>query len=83
MECVKSRSKDNIRISPRLPGADMVRSRKKFIDLSYAFFPLSLSVNRGEDTDDSDNMNLYVSQSIYMKLTKKPEKNHITLYSTI
>jgi len=28
MECVKSCSKDNIRISPRLPGADMIRSRR-------------------------------------------------------
>ncbi len=35
MECVKSCSKDNIRISPRLPGADMIRSRKTHLDEAY------------------------------------------------
>lgn len=35
MECVKSCSKDNIRISPRLPGADVVRSRKTYLDEAY------------------------------------------------
>lgn len=35
MECVKSCSKDNIRISPRLPGADMIRSRKTHMDEAY------------------------------------------------
>ncbi len=35
MECVKSCSKDNIRISPRLPGQDLVRSRKTHLDEAY------------------------------------------------
>ena len=35
MECVKSCSKDNIRISPRLPGADIIRSRKTHMDEAY------------------------------------------------
>lgn len=35
MECVKSCSKDNIRISPRLPGADMIRTRKTHLDEAY------------------------------------------------
>jgi ferredoxin len=35
MECVKSCSKDNIRISPRLPGADMIKSRKTHMDEAY------------------------------------------------
>ncbi|MDD5473571.1 MAG: 4Fe-4S binding protein [Candidatus Methanoperedens sp.] len=35
MECVKSCSRDNIRISPRLPGADIVKSRKTHLDEAY------------------------------------------------
>lgn len=35
MECVKSCSKDNIRISPRLPGADLVRSKRTHLDEAY------------------------------------------------
>jgi ferredoxin len=35
MECVKSCSKENIRISPRLPGADIVKSRKTHLDEAY------------------------------------------------
>lgn len=35
MECVKSCSKDNIRISPRLPGADIVKSRKTHLDEAF------------------------------------------------
>ncbi|VVB89063.1 4Fe-4S binding domain protein [uncultured archaeon] len=35
MECVKSCSKDNIRISPRLPGADLVKSVKTHLDEAY------------------------------------------------
>jgi len=35
MECVKSCSKDNIRISPRLPGADVVKSRRTHLDEAY------------------------------------------------
>lgn len=35
MECVKTCSKDNIRISPRLPGADMISSRKTHMDEAY------------------------------------------------
>jgi ferredoxin len=35
MECVKSCSKENIRISPRLPGADLVKSRKTHLDEAY------------------------------------------------
>ncbi len=35
MECVKSCSKDNIRISPRLPGKDLVKSRKTHLDEAY------------------------------------------------
>ncbi len=35
MECVKSCSKENIRISPRLPGADVVKSRKTHPDEAY------------------------------------------------
>lgn len=34
-ECVKSCSKDNIRISPRLPGADIIRSRKTYLPEAY------------------------------------------------
>lgn len=35
MECVKSCSKDNIRLSPRLPGADIIRSKKTHFDEAY------------------------------------------------
>jgi ferredoxin len=35
MECVKSCSQDNIRISPRLPGADIIKSNKKRPDEAY------------------------------------------------
>ncbi|MFZ3059526.1 MAG: 4Fe-4S binding protein [Candidatus Methanoperedens sp.] len=35
MECVKSCSKGNIRLSPRLPGADIVKSRKTHLDEAY------------------------------------------------
>ncbi|VVB85833.1 4Fe-4S binding domain protein [uncultured archaeon] len=35
MECVKSCSRENIRISPRLPGADLVRSRRTHLDEAY------------------------------------------------
>jgi polyferredoxin len=35
MECVKSCSKDNIRISPRLPGADVVKTKKTHLDEAY------------------------------------------------
>lgn len=35
MECVKSCSKDNIRISPRIPGADIVKSRRTHLDEAY------------------------------------------------
>jgi len=35
MECVKSCSKDNIRLSPRLPGADMINTRKTHLDEAY------------------------------------------------
>lgn len=35
MECVKSCSKDNIRISPRLPGADIIRSKKTHLEEAY------------------------------------------------
>ncbi len=35
MECVKSCSKDNIRISPRLPGADVVKMKKTHLDEAY------------------------------------------------
>jgi ferredoxin len=35
MDCVKSCSKDNIRISPRLPGADIIKSRKTHLDEAY------------------------------------------------
>ncbi len=35
MECVKSCSKENIRISPRLPGADLVKSNKTHLDEAY------------------------------------------------
>lgn len=35
MECVKSCSKDNIRVSLRLPGADIVRSRKTHLDEAF------------------------------------------------
>ncbi len=35
MECVKSCSKDNIRISPRLPGADVVNMKKTHLDEAY------------------------------------------------
>ena len=35
MECVKSCSKDNIRLSPRLPSADIIKSRKTHPDEAY------------------------------------------------
>lgn len=35
MECVKSCSKDNIRISPRIPGADIIKSRRTHLDEAY------------------------------------------------
>ena len=35
MECVKSCSKGNIRISPRIPGADITHSRKTHLDEAY------------------------------------------------
>jgi len=35
MECVKSCSKENIRLSPRLPGADIIHSNKKHLDEAY------------------------------------------------
>jgi len=35
MECVKSCSKDNIRVSLRLPGADIVRSKKTHLDEAF------------------------------------------------
>ncbi len=35
MECVKSCSKENIRISPRLPGADIIKSRRTHLDEAY------------------------------------------------
>ncbi len=35
MECVKSCSKDNIRVSPRLPGADIAQARKTHLDEAY------------------------------------------------
>ncbi len=35
MECVKSCSEDNIRISPRLPGADIVKSNRKHLDEAF------------------------------------------------
>ena len=35
MECVKSCSKDNIRVSPRLPGADILKSRRTHPDEAY------------------------------------------------
>jgi len=35
MECVKSCSKGNIRLSPRLPGADIIHSRKTHLDEAY------------------------------------------------
>ena len=35
MECVKSCSKGNIRISPRIPGADIINSKKKHLDEAY------------------------------------------------
>ncbi len=35
MECVSSCSKENIRISPRLPGADIIKSRKTHLDEAY------------------------------------------------
>jgi hypothetical protein len=35
MECVKSCSKDNIRISPRIPGADIIHSNKKYLPEAY------------------------------------------------
>lgn len=35
MECVKSCSKDNIRLSPRLPGADVISSKKTHLDEAY------------------------------------------------
>ncbi len=35
MECVKSCSKDNIRLSPRFPGADIIKSRKTHLDEAY------------------------------------------------
>jgi len=35
MECVKSCSKGNIRLTPRLPGADIIHSNKKHLDEAY------------------------------------------------
>ena len=35
MECVKSCSKENIRISPRLPGADIVKAKRAHLDEAY------------------------------------------------
>jgi ferredoxin len=35
MECVKSCSKGNIRLSPRLPGADLIHSKKTYLDEAY------------------------------------------------
>lgn len=35
MECVKSCSKGNIRLSPRLPGADLIHSKKIHLDEAY------------------------------------------------
>jgi ferredoxin len=35
MECVKSCSKGNIRLSPRLPGADIIHSKKTHLDEAY------------------------------------------------
>ncbi len=35
MECVKSCSEENIRISPRLPGADLVKSTRTHLDEAY------------------------------------------------
>ncbi len=35
MECVKSCSKENIRITPRLPGIDLVKSSKTHLDEAY------------------------------------------------
>lgn len=35
MECVKSCSKGNIRISPRIPGADIINSKKTHLDEAY------------------------------------------------
>ncbi|MEQ9731457.1 MAG: 4Fe-4S binding protein [Candidatus Methanoperedens sp.] len=35
MECVKSCSKGNIRLSPRLPGADIVKEKKIHLDEAY------------------------------------------------
>jgi ferredoxin len=35
MECVKSCSKENIRICPRLPGADIIKSRKTHLEEAY------------------------------------------------
>jgi len=35
MECVKSCSKENIRISPRLPGSDIIKSRKTHLSEAY------------------------------------------------
>ncbi|HMB45648.1 MAG TPA: 4Fe-4S binding protein [Candidatus Methanoperedens sp.] len=35
MECVKSCSKGNIRISPRIPGADIIHSKKVHLDEAY------------------------------------------------
>ncbi len=35
MECVKSCSKNNIRISPRLPGADIIKLKRTHLDEAY------------------------------------------------
>jgi ferredoxin len=35
MECVKSCSKGNVRLSPRLPGADIIHSKKTHLDEAY------------------------------------------------
>ena len=35
MECVKSCSKENIRLSPRIPGADIINSKKKYLPEAY------------------------------------------------
>jgi len=35
MECVKSCSKGNVRLSPRIPGADIIHSKKTHLDEAY------------------------------------------------
>jgi hypothetical protein len=34
-ECIKTCSKDNIRISPRMPGSDLIKSRKVYLDEAF------------------------------------------------